>query len=281
MTIPTLAIRTGDEIPAIGLGMWKVENSLVAQLVREAVVAGYRHFDCACDYGNEVEVGDGLQLVLNEGLCAREDLWITSKLWNTYHRAEHVRVAVEKSLTDLKLDYLDLYLVHFPIAQRFVPIEKRYPPGWFFEPDAAAPQMEFDRVPISETWGAMQDLVHAGLVKNIGVCNFGCSLLRDLLSYAEIPPAVLQVESHPYLVQEKLLRFCQEQKIAYTAFSPLGALSYFELDMADPSESLLQVPVILEDGWAAWENTCSDPTAMGRTASDGSHSQDVETRTIA
>ena len=101
-------------------------------------------------------------------------------------------------------------------------------------------------MPVSETWGAMEDLVRAGLVKNIGVCNFGCSLLRDLLSYADIPPAVLQVESHPYLVQDKLLRFCHEQEIVYTAFSPLGALSYFELGMADPSESLLQVPVILD-----------------------------------
>ncbi len=246
MTIPAYRLGTGDRIPALGLGMWKVDNSLAAPLVKEAVTAGYRHFDCACDYGNEIEVGDGLQRALHEGLCAREDLWITSKLWNTYHRPEHVRVAAEKSLQDLKVDYLDLYLIHFPIALRFVSIDDRYPPGWFFDPSAPTPRMEADRVPIRETWEALQELVGAGLVKNIGVCNFGCALLRDLLSHADIPPAVLQVESHPYLTQDKLLRYCLEQEIVYTAFSPLGALSYFELAMADPSESLLQVPVVLD-----------------------------------
>jgi D-xylose reductase len=226
--------------------MWKIENQLVAPLVAEAANVGYRHFDCACDYGNEVEVGDGLQRVMTERICSRDELWITSKLWNTYHRPEHVRLAAEKSLRDLKLDYLDLYLIHFPIAQPFVPIEERYPPGWFFDPEANEPHMMEDRVPISETWGAMEQLVKAGLVKDIGVCHFGCSLLRDLLSYAEIPPAVLQVESHPYLVQGKLLRFCQQQQIIYTAFSPLGALSYFELGMAEPADSLLDVALIVE-----------------------------------
>ncbi len=246
MAIPTLKLHTGDMLPVVGLGMWKIENRSATRLVNEAIVAGYRHFDCASGYGNEEEVGDGLQFAMNEQLCTREDLWITSKLWNTHHRPEHVRSAIDKSLADLKLEYLDLYLIHFPIAQRFVSIEEQYPPVWFFDPDASSPKMETEHVPISETWGAMQELVRDGLVKNIGVCNFGCSLVRDLLSYAEIRPAVLQVESHPYLVQEKLLRFCLEQEIVYTAFSPLGALSYFELGMADPTESLLQVPVILD-----------------------------------
>jgi D-xylose reductase len=246
MTIPALKLRTGDAMPIVGLGMWKVENARAAALVHEAVSIGYRHFDCACDYGNERETGDGLHQALGAGLCGRDELWITSKLWNTYHRPEHVRMAAEKSLRDLQLDYLDLYLIHFPIAQRFVPIETRYPPGWFFDPDEPAPRMEPDRVPIADTWGAMQQLVHAGLVKNIGVCNFGCSLLRDLLAYADLPPTVLQVESHPYLVQEKLLRFCHEQEIVCTAFSPLGSLSYVELGMATPTESLLSHSVIAQ-----------------------------------
>jgi D-xylose reductase len=173
-------------------------------------------------------------------MCRREDLWITSKLWNTYHRREHVELACRKSLSDLKLDYLDLYLVHFPIAQRYVPIAERYPPGWFYDPSAAAPKMAFDRTPLSETWAAMEHLQKSGLVKNLGVCNFGVALLRDLLNYADIPPAVLQAESHPYLTQEKLLRFCREQQIAFTAFSPFGPASYHELGMADRSETLLE-----------------------------------------
>jgi len=238
--IEAIELRSGAKLPVVGSGMWKVPNDACAQLVQDAVSAGYRHFDCACDYGNEKETGDGLRQVLASGDCRREDLWITSKLWNTYHRSEHVHLACKKSLTDLQLDYLDLYLIHFPIAQRFVPIDQRYPPGWFDDPDAARPKMEFDKVPIAETWAAMEKLQEAGLVKNIGVCNFGTALLRDLLSYADQPPAVLQVESHPYLTQEKLLRFCREQGIAYTAFSPLGALSYHDLGMADRSDSLLE-----------------------------------------
>jgi D-xylose reductase len=246
MAIPVVTLRTGAAFPALGLGMWKVAGERVPSLIAEAVDAGYRHFDCACDYGNEQQVGEGLRHVIGQAGCSRDDLWITSKLWNTYHRGAHVRMAAERSLRDLQLDYLDLYLIHFPIAQQFVPFEHRYPPGWFYEPAAGEPRMQADRVPLSETWGALEQLVEAGLVRNIGVCNFGCSLLRDLLAYAQIPPAVLQVESHPYLVQDKLLRFCQEQEIVYTAFSPLGALSYYELGMADATESVLSEPVIRE-----------------------------------
>ncbi len=240
----TIKLRTGADFPVIGLGMWKVPNELCAPLVQDAVTVGYRHFDCACDYGNEQEVGDGLQAAISSGACRREDLWITSKLWNNYHRKEHVEPACKRSLTDLKLDYLDLYLIHFPIAQRFVPMEDRYPPGWFDDTTVDEPKMVLDKVPISETWAAMEALQQAGLVKNIGVCNFGTALLQDLLNYAIEPPSVLQVESHPYLTQEKLLRFCHEREIAYTASSPLGALSYHELEMADRSDSLLERPEI-------------------------------------
>jgi D-xylose reductase len=234
-------------MPAVGLGLWKVEKAKAASTVEEAVRRGYRHFDSAYDYGNESETGDGLRKVLSSGACKREDLWVTSKLWNTYHAPEHVRPAVEKSLEMLKLEYLDLFLIHFPIALAFVPFE-RYPPGWFYEPDAASPRMERARVPIADTWGAMEELRRAGLVRNIGVSNFGVSLLRDLLSYADIRPAVLQVEMHPYLAQEKLLRFCGEEEIAVTAFSPLGAPSYQSIGMAGEHESALREPVVQEAG---------------------------------
>ncbi|MCA9222592.1 MAG: aldo/keto reductase [Planctomycetales bacterium] len=244
MTHTTLRLRSGSELPAVGLGMWKVPGDACPGLVSEAVRIGYRHFDCACDYGNEAEVGAGLQAVLQSGECSRDEMWITSKLWNTYHRREHVRQACERSLRDLKLDYLDLYLIHFPIATQFVPFDERYPPGWFADPEADQPRMIADRVSLAETWGAMEQLKQDGLVREIGVCNFGVSLLRDLLSYANDPPSVLQVESHPYLVQPKLLRFCREQGIAFTAFSPLGALSYHQLGMADAGDSLLNVDAI-------------------------------------
>ena len=231
-------------IPASGFGFWKVDRSEAVDICTTAIRCGYRHLDCACDYGNEPEVGQGITQAVSTGLCRREDLWVTSKLWNTYHAAEHVRMACERSLRDLRLNYLDLYLIHFPIAARFVPFEKAYPPGWITDPAAAAPRMEEVRIPISETWAGVEQLVDAGLVRHIGISNFGTSLIRDLLSYARIRPAVLQIEAHPFLTQEKLLRYCRQEDIAVTAFSPLGAQSYFSLGMADPAESVLQHPVI-------------------------------------
>jgi D-xylose reductase len=154
-------------------------------------------------------------------------------------------MALDQSLADLGLDYLDLYLVHFPIALEFVPFETRYPPEWIHDPQADIPMMKPARVPLQHTWQAMETLVDSGLARYIGVCNYGVSLLRDLLNYARVAPAVLQVESHPYLTQEKLMRFCAEEDIAVTAFSPLGALSYLELDMAAADDSVLQQPVVI------------------------------------
>jgi D-xylose reductase len=147
-------------------------------------------------------------------------------------------------MKDLQVDYLDLYLIHFPICLKYVPPAVRYPAGWFYDPNAAEPKMMTDAVPIHETWGAMEELVRAGLVRNIGISNFGVSLIRDMLSYAAIRPAVLQVESHPYLVQSKLLRYCQQENIAFTAFSPLGAPSYVPLGMAKESDSVLSEPIV-------------------------------------
>jgi len=207
---------------------------------------GYRHLDCACDYGNEAEVGEGIRQAIAEGLVTREELWVTSKLWNTYHRSEHVEPACRKTLADLGLSYVDLYLVHFPIALAYVPFETRYPPEWLHDPGASQPAMLMDPVPFRETWEGMEDLERQGLAKNIGVCNLNTAGLRDLLAYAATPPAVLQVELHPYLQQPQLLKFARQHGIAVTGFSPLGAGSYVELDMARPAESALQDPAVLE-----------------------------------
>ncbi len=234
-----------SQMAAVGLGLWKIDKGDTAQIVTDAIELGYRHLDSACDYGNEVEAGEGIAAAIGKRYCRREDLWITSKLWNTYHRREHVRAACERTLRDLGVDYLDLYLIHFPIALKFVPFEQRYPPEWFFDPDATEPSMEVDAVPLAETWQAMEELVEAGLVRQIGVCNYNSGLLHDLMAYAKVKPAMLQVESHPYLTQERLLRVAGDLDIAVTAFSPLGALSYVSLDMATNEDSvLLQPPVV-------------------------------------
>ncbi len=232
-------------MPLVGLGLWKIDPDTVAQTVYDAIKAGYRHLDSAADYANEVEVGQGIARAIADGLCSREELWITSKLWNTYHRKEHVEAACRRSLADLGLDYFNLYLVHFPIALQFVDFADRYPPEWLFDPQVAQPGMQLDRVPLSETWGAMEQLVEAKLARQIGVCNYSASLLHDLMSYANIKPAMLQIESHPYLTQEALIRTAQSYDIAVTAFSPLGSLSYVAIDMASEAETVLTQPVVL------------------------------------
>lgn len=242
----TLILRTGDQLPALGLGTWKIPRDTCADTVFDAISAGYRHLDCACDYGNEAEVGQGIARAIAEGLVTRADLWVTSKLWNTYHRPEQVEPALRRTLGDLGLDHLDLYLIHFPISLRFVPFEERYPPEWLFDPAAQSPRMEFDPVPLAQTWAAMEQLADAGLVRNLGVCNMTSGMISDLLAGARIPPAVLQVEMHPYLTQERLLRFATQEQIAVTAFSPLGAGSYVSLGMADRAESALELPVVRE-----------------------------------
>ena len=242
----TQKINVADQtMPAVGLGLWKIDSDAVAQAVYDAIKAGYRHLDSAADYGNEVQVGEGIARAIAEGLCRREELWVTSKLWNTYHRKEHVEAACRKSLDDFGLDYFDLYLVHFPIALSFVDFQDRYPPEWLFNPSAEIPSMQLDRVPLSETWAAMEQLIGAKLARQIGICNYSASLLHDLMNYANIKPAMLQIESHPYLTQEALIRTAQSYDIAVTAFSPLGALSYVALDMASEAETVLTQPVVL------------------------------------
>lgn len=245
MTVDTIKVGA-NLMPAVGLGLWKIDKADTATAVYQAIEAGYRHLDSAADYGNELEAGAGICDALADGLCSREELWITSKLWNTFHRPEHVQAACEKTLSDLGVDYLDLYLIHFPISLKYVDFEVRYPPEWLFDPEADNPTMEIDPVPLRDTWQAMETLVEKGLVKQIGVCNYNTALLHDLFAYAKIKPAMLQVESHPYLTQDKLLHLANDYELAVTAFSPLGALSYLSLDMATQNESVLEQKVVLE-----------------------------------
>lgn len=228
----TLKLRTGDEMPLVGFGTWKVPRDSCPEIVYQTLKAGYKCLDCACDYGNEDKVGEGIKRALDEGILQRKDLWVTSKLWNTFHRPEHVKPACQRTLKDLRLEYLDLYLIHFPISLKYVDPETRYPPEWIYDTTANKPCMVEDPVPIIETWRAMEQLVKDGLVKNIGVCNFNTSLLRDLIAGSTIKPSVLQVELHPELTQKKLIDFCRQQNIQMTSFSSFGASSYVELSMA-------------------------------------------------
>ncbi len=235
-------------IPKVGFGLWKIAQEDCATAVYNAIKVGYRHLDSACDYGNEKQVGEGIKRAIDDGLCTREDLWVTSKLWNSFHAKEHVELALQKTLDDLQLEYLDLYLIHFPIASKYVPIETRYPPEWIANPDAKIPKMELAPVPLIETWQGMEAVYEKGLARQIGVCNYNSGLLHDLMSYAKIKPSMLQIESHPYLTQEKLIRLAKQYNIDVTAFSPLGALSYLELDMAGAAESVIEQDAVKHAG---------------------------------
>lgn len=219
-------LNNGIKIPQIGFGCWKLNPETCAEHIYEAVRAGYRLFDGAMDYGNEKEVGEGLNKAISEGIVNREELIIVSKLWNTYHHPQNVELAVQKVLKDLRIEYLDIFYIHFPIAQKFVPFEEKYPAGFYCGPNG----WEFENVPLLDTWKAMEILVNKGLVKSLGVSNFSGALIEDLLRGCSIKPQLLQIEHHPYLVQDRLIKWAQSQNIAVTGFSTFGPQSFLELD---------------------------------------------------
>ncbi|KAB8073665.1 putative NAD(P)H-dependent D-xylose reductase xyl1, partial [Aspergillus leporis] len=179
------------------------------------------------DYGNEVEAGQGVARAIKEGLVKRSDLFIVSKLWNSFHDGDRVAPICRKQLADWGIDYFDLYIVHFPVALKYVDPSVRYPPSWTSE----AGKIEFSNATIQETWTAMESLVDQGLAHSIGVSNFSAQLLMDLLRYARIRPATLQIEHHPYLTQTRLVEFAQKEGITVTAYSSFGPLSFLELDV--------------------------------------------------
>lgn len=240
-SIPTVALKTsGQLMPLIGFGAWKVPNATCSDTIYAAIKAGYRLIDGAEDYGNEKECGDGVRRAIKDGIIKREDIFITSKLWNTFHSKEHAVAAAKRSLADWGLEYLDLFLIHFPIAQKYVDPAVRYPPGLLVDENSTA--VEFEKVPLAETWGALESLVEAGLVKNIGISNFNAGLVRDLLNVAKIRPSVLQIEHHPYLTQPALIDYVQAQGLAVTAYSTFGPQSFLEMG----HEVAQSTPLVLE-----------------------------------
>ncbi len=217
-----ILLSSGEKMPVIGLGTWKASPTDVGSTVDYALsVAGYRHIDCAAIYRNEKEIGVAFKNIFSGGKLKREDVFITSKLWNTEHARKDVLTACKLTLKNLELDYLDLYLMHWGVAAL---------------PDASEPVVILNAreewvdegvlrtaaVSIRETWEAMEELVKLGLVRSIGVSNFTAPMIVDLLTYAEIPPAVNQIELHPYNQQTGLVEYCQSKGIAVTAYSPLG-----------------------------------------------------------
>ncbi|CAJ0837212.1 364_t:CDS:2, partial [Entrophospora sp. SA101] len=280
---------TGDRMPLVGFGSWELPNDKVADSIYQALKNDYRLLDCAALYGNEKEIGDGIKKAIDYGIVKRDDIFITSKLWNTFHKKEHVRPALERTLNDLKVKYLDLYLIHFPISLKHVDPKERYPADWYYDtknktciqenvtiretweameelvdsglvryfvcvdPKERYPADWYydtknktciqENVTIRETWEAMEELVDSGLVRNIGISNFNAALIMDLLKYARVKPAVLQIEHHPYLTQEQLVDYAKSQGLAVNAYSSIRSSSYGP-KKDENSPQLLKEPIL-------------------------------------
>ena len=208
-----LTLNTGANIPVIGLGTWKSNVGEVYQAVRWALKLGYKHFDCASIYNNQQEIGQAFTDAFREDNLKREDIFVTSKLWNDSHYPQDVLPELKQTLKELKLDYIDLWLMHWPIAQK---------------KGTTIPQNDEDMISLSKldlslTYKEMEKAQKQGLTKSIGVSNFGKKNLEHIISECEIIPSINQIESHPYLTQSDLIDFCKKNMITVTAYSPLGS----------------------------------------------------------
>lgn len=225
----TLIFGNGDIFPLIGLGTWRAGSNEVYHAVIHALLTGYRHIDCAFVYGNENEVGRALKFAFDNGIVDRKELFITSKLWNHSHHPDDIKPAITESLSALGLDYLDLYLIHWPIIQKK---DKLFP-------EMAGDMLDLKSIPLEETWKGMIKLKDAGLARHIGVSNFSIPKMRLLYQATGMYPEVNQVEMHPYFQQWEMIDFCRKHHILQTAYCPLGSSK-----LMGTENSLLEDPVI-------------------------------------
>jgi diketogulonate reductase-like aldo/keto reductase len=201
-------------IPAVGFGTLIPDPLATKQATKTALEVGFRHLDCAERYRNEEAVGDAMHAVFKAETIRRKDVFVTTKLWNTNHRPERVKRALDASLRRLQIDYADCYLIHTPFAFR---------PGDEQDPRDERGQVKYDRgVTLIETWQALERLVDGGHCKAIGLSDVSLEKVREVVAAARIKPAVVQVESHPYLPEWELLEFCREHEIVLLAFAALG-----------------------------------------------------------
>lgn len=220
----------------LGLGTWKSSPGDIYAAIRKAIEIGYRHIDCAAIYGNEKEIGMALKDAMGAGDVKREALFITSKLWNNAHKKADVPEAIGKTLSDLCLDYLDLYLIHWPVA--LVP--------QVVYPAKGSDFVSLEELPLSDTWQGMEACVDRNQAKHIGVSNFSIKKLAGLLETARIRPEMNQVELHPYLAQLALLAYCKDKEILVTAYAPLGSGDRPAALKNENESGLLDNPVVMK-----------------------------------
>ncbi|KAM7534518.1 hypothetical protein Aperf_G00000116845 [Anoplocephala perfoliata] len=233
-TGPTIKLNSGYTIPQLGFGTFYAEKELVTGAVKEAFDAGYRHIDTAMIYENEEEVGQGIAESMKKHGLKREDIFVTTKLWCDKHNPKDVRQACEDSLKRLNLDYLDLYLVHFPAGFHI----KEGAELHGSDPN----RVVFEHYKLEDTWHAMEELVTAGLVKSIGVSNYNKRQIERILKSCKIPPAVNQVEVNLHWLNTKLIGYCKSKNIIVEGYSPFGNPAFAK----DPTKKILELETVVE-----------------------------------
>lgn len=208
--------NNGQKIPVIGLGTSGGYDEEITQAVKDAIDVGYRHIDTAHFYKNEKAIGKGVADKIAEGKIKRENIFLTSKLWNCFHREDLVKPALEKTLSDLGVEYVDLYLMHWPFS---------YKDGWDLEPRDDNGKLIYGDSDFTDIWKAMEKCVKLGLTKSIGLSNFNRKQIHRILDIAEIQPVTNQVECHPYTAIKEHVEFCKSKGIIVTAYRPISGHS--------------------------------------------------------